>query len=77
MKEKRKSDGLPPNFEELPVEMQREIEEDLYRHQRVWSWGFQPGDPRLSSMGSEGVPRSGVFGKKVEREVCKVENEKQ
>jgi len=73
----KRGNPYPPNFEELPVEMQQKIEEEVYRSQMKWTWGFMPGDPRLSSMGSEGVPRSGVFGKKVEREVCKVENEKQ
>ena len=66
MEAKRKSSGLPPNFEELPVEMQREIEEEVYRRQLKYSHGFRPGSPCLRSMDRDGVPRSGSFGRRVD-----------
>ena len=66
MEAKRKSSSLPPNFEELPVELQREIEEEVYRRQLKYSHGFRPGDPCLRSMDRDGVPRSGSFGRRVD-----------
>ena len=66
MKAKRKSSGLPPNFVELPVELQREIEEEVYRRQLKYSHGFRPGSPCLRSMDRDGVPRSGSFGRRVD-----------
>ena len=66
MEAKRKSSSLPPNFEELPVDLQREIEEQVYRRQLKWTHGYRPGSPCLRSMDSEGVPLSGSFGRRVD-----------
>ena len=66
MEPKRKSDGLPPNFDELPVELQRVIEERVYRRQLRWTHGYRPGSPCLRSIDREGVPLSGSFGRRVD-----------
>jgi len=66
MVQKKRSDGFPPNFDQLPVELQQKIEEDLYRRQLKWTHGFCPGDPCLRSMDRDGVPRSGSFGRRVD-----------
>lgn len=65
MKVKR-SEGLPPNFDDLPAELQQEIEEQMYRRQLKWSHGYRPGDPCLRSMSGDGVPVSGSFGRCVD-----------
>jgi len=62
---RKRSDGLPPNFDVLSRDMQIACEEDLYRRQLKWRWGFHPGDPRLTSMNEEGISVSAQFGKKV------------
>ena len=62
----KRGNSYPPNFEELPVEMQREIEEEVYRRQLKYSHGFRPGSPCLRSMDRDGVPRSGSFGRRVD-----------
>jgi hypothetical protein len=62
----RRSECLPPNFDELPAAMQHIIEEEQYRRQRKWSHGYCPSDPRLTSMSANGLPASGDFGKRVE-----------
>ena len=66
MEPKQKSDGLPPNFDELPVELQRVIEERVYRRQLRWTHGYRPGSPCLQSIDREGVPLSGSFGRRVD-----------
>jgi len=58
--------GLPPNFDSLPWGIQRLLEEAQYRRQLKASFGYCPGDPRLCSMGEDGLPLSGQFGKRVE-----------
>jgi hypothetical protein len=63
----KKKSSLPPNFDDLPVYLKIQIEEDVYRRQMSWTHGHCPGDPRLSSMGADGIPISGSFGKKVEQ----------
>jgi hypothetical protein len=62
----KRSDGLPPNFDELPPEVQRVIEEQQYRRQMKQAHGYCPGDPRLTSMDDDAIPISGQFGKRVE-----------
>lgn len=57
--------GLPPNFDVLPRSLQLVVEEGLYRRRLKASWGFCPGDPRLTSMSADGLPLSGQFGKAV------------
>jgi hypothetical protein len=64
----KRSDGLPANFDELPDDMKRIIEEGVYKRQLRWSHGYSPGDPALTSMGASGIPRSASFGKKVDEE---------
>lgn len=64
----KRVDGLPPDFDDLPRDMQVQIEEDVYRRQLKWSHGYCPGDPCLTSMSKDGMPISGQFGKKVERD---------
>jgi hypothetical protein len=66
---KKRSDGLPPNFDVLPDDLKREIEEQQYKRQLKWSHGYRPGDPRLRSLSAEGVPVSGSFGKRVDEGV--------
>jgi hypothetical protein len=66
MKQIKRNDGLPPNFDMLPRDLQIKIEEDVYRRQLKWNHGFCPGDPSLTSMSASGVPVSGSFGKKVQ-----------
>ena len=66
MKQQRRSDGLPPNFDLLPEANRRIAEEEQYRRQCKHSFGYCPGDPRLTSMNEVGLPLSGSFGKKVE-----------
>ncbi len=61
----KRNDGLPPNFDELPPEMQRTIEEDQYRRQLSWNHGFSAGRSCLTSMNAEGLPVSGQFGKRI------------
>ena len=68
--------NLPANFDELPPEMQRIIEEDIYRRQLSYSHACHPGDPRLTSMDAEGIPLSGNFGKRIKVEECPDEDEK-
>jgi hypothetical protein len=68
MKQKRSDSPLPPNFDDLPLEMKVECEEDAYRHQLRWRHACCPGDTRLTSMGRDGVPKSGLFGKRVKDE---------
>jgi hypothetical protein len=46
--------------------MKWQIEEDVYRRQLKWSHGYSPGDPRLTSLGRDGIPASSSFGKKVD-----------
>jgi len=58
--------GLPPNFDSLPLGMKRLLEEAQYRRQLKVSFGYCPGDPRLTSMREDGLPLSGQFGKRVE-----------
>jgi hypothetical protein len=62
--------GLPPNFDELPVELQRLLEEQAYRRQLACKWGYVPGDPRLTSMDAEGLPLSGQFGARVKEKAA-------
>jgi len=69
MKQVKRSEGLPPNFDELPAAMQRIIEEEQYRRQRKWSHGYCPGDPCLTSMSASGVPLSVSFGARVDKDV--------
>ena len=65
MVKKKSFNGLPPNFDSLPLGMKRLLEEAQYRRQLKVSMCYLPGDPRLSSMGEDGLPLSGQFGKRV------------
>lgn len=62
----KQSSGLPANFDDLPRDLQIQIEEDVYRRQLRWAHGHRPGDPCLKSMGADGIPLSSTFGKKVD-----------
>jgi len=46
---KRKSELIPPNFDNLPYDLKRKTEEAVYRIQLKTSHGFKPGDPCLTS----------------------------
>jgi hypothetical protein len=75
MKQKRSDSPLPPNYADLPDEVKVECEEDVYRHQLKWRHACCPGDPRLTSMDRDGVPRSGQFGKRVKTDNVSTEGE--
>jgi len=62
----KRSDGLPPNFDDLPEKMKRVLEEQQYRRQMKWGHAYCPGDPRLTSMSKSGLPVSGLFGDRVD-----------
>jgi hypothetical protein len=70
----KKNDGLPPNFDKLPKEMQVIIEEDLYRREHKKMFCYLPGDPRLKSIGPNGVPVDELF---VEGEEKRKEKQKE
>jgi hypothetical protein len=38
-----------PNKDRLSEEEQRKLEEETYRVQEKFEWGYSPGDPRLKS----------------------------
>jgi hypothetical protein len=40
---------LPPNFNDLPIEMQRLVEEDLCRKMLMWNHGYGGDDSKLDS----------------------------
>jgi len=68
MMQKKSNDGLPPNFDLLPLDQRIVVEEMIYRRQLKWLHGYCPGDPCLTSMRRDGVPLSGQFGKRVEQD---------
>ena len=63
---RKRSDGLPPNFDDLPAAMQRIIEEELYQKQLRWSHGCCPGDRRLKTMSADGEVLPIGFGAAVD-----------
>jgi len=66
MAQKKRNDGLPLNFDSLPLDQKIATEEVFYKRQLKWLHGFCPGDPCLTSMRRDGVPLSGQFGKRVD-----------
>jgi hypothetical protein len=64
----KRFDGLPPNFDDLPQELKSILEERQYKEQVRQSHGCLPGDPRLTSMGPDGRPVDGRFGKRLDDE---------
>jgi hypothetical protein len=71
----KRGSGLPPNFDDLPRDMQIACEEEVYRRQLKYSHGFCPGSPCLKSMSADGVPISGSFGKRVKTDTNEPEVE--
>ena len=45
----RKPLKFPPNFADLPKEVQDSFEEHVYKRQMAGTWGYGPDDPRLKS----------------------------
>ena len=61
MGKKKRSDGLPSNFDKLPKEMQVILEEEAYRREYRRRNSYLPGDPRLKSIGTDGIPVEELF----------------